>query len=235
SDLNNVYDCLDFLKWYFEGGTDKDGIPAEVLESRKYHELLEVRGMYFMMTRELMSEYMDEMRRSAERPAAPPAPDRASPPMAGGSRAMPPLPAPAIAAEMSPRTPPPLPQRHTHSAVPGSGGAARPTSGHGDCGGNSSTDSLTIPPTQDVRTAIVPTLHAKSTLSRNRSVWAHKDANTLRRFRRSHRMATDKGDLILRILRLRFDKEAARFVQTQLDLRAQQMQYEMRRAAMRRP
>ncbi|KAJ2797114.1 hypothetical protein H4R21_004447, partial [Coemansia helicoidea] len=81
SDLNNVYDCLDFLKWYFEGGTDKDGIPAEVLESRKYHELLEVRGMYFMMTRELMSEYMDEMRRSAERPAAPPAPDRASPPM----------------------------------------------------------------------------------------------------------------------------------------------------------
>ncbi|KAJ2049183.1 hypothetical protein GGI08_005800, partial [Coemansia sp. S2] len=59
------------------------------------------------------------------------------------------------------------------------------------------------------------------------------NAETLSRFKRKHRMVTDRGDLILRILRLRFDKEASKFVQTQLDVRSQQMHYEIRRAAKR--
>ncbi|KAJ1731784.1 hypothetical protein LPJ61_002364 [Coemansia biformis] len=249
SDLSNIYDCLDFLKWYFEGGVDKDGIPSEALEGRKYKELLEVRSMYFMMTRELMDEYMDEMRRSATRPAESTAevgrPHGESPPSSnrhadstGGTHP------PGMADMSALPTPPPLPKRSprrqtTH--LPDAGGsdtssfnAGRRFSGHVDGAENSSTDSLPLSPTQDLRAAIVPAEHTKSTLSRNRSVWAHKDANTLRRFRRSHRMVTDKGDLILRLLRLRFDKEAAKFAQTQLDLRTQQMQYEMRRAAKRR-
>ncbi|KAJ2783325.1 hypothetical protein H4R18_001771 [Coemansia javaensis] len=285
SDLANIYDCIEFFKWYFGGGNDRDGIPMDVLESRKYRELMEVRCMYFMMTHELMAEYMAEMRRSAQpqpQPQAsgrPPLPLDLSPlPLPGGAPPLPQLPRPQLPFQaqppqlpsqppptpqtpqapqapqasqasqapqtpQTPQTPPPLPKRPNSSQSPaqqspgGSGAngerdAARRFSGYGTDGASSSTDTLSQ--TQDVRTAIIPEARGQSTLGRNRSVWAHKDAKTLRRFRRSHRMVTDKGDLILRLLRLRFDKEAARFVQTQLDLRAQQMQYEMRRAARRR-
>ncbi|KAJ2296524.1 hypothetical protein H4R23_006742, partial [Coemansia sp. Cherry 401B] len=67
TDLGNVFDCLDFLKWYFGGGDDGDGMAVEVLESRKYRELAEVRHMYFMMTKELVDEYMRELHDSASR------------------------------------------------------------------------------------------------------------------------------------------------------------------------
>ncbi|KAJ2071885.1 hypothetical protein GGI03_008521 [Coemansia sp. RSA 2337] len=103
---------------------------------------------------------------------------------------------------------------------------------HEDGGHNSSTDTLPMP-AMDIRTAIVPMPAKQSGVNRSRSVWAHKNAETLSRFKRKHRMVTDRGDLILRILRLRFDKEASKFVQTQLDVRSQQMHYEIRRAAKR--
>ncbi|KAJ2157313.1 hypothetical protein GGF46_004590 [Coemansia sp. RSA 552] len=257
TDLTNVFDCLEFLKWYFEGGSDKDGIPSDVLESRRYHELVDVRAMYFMMTRELIDEYMREMHqsagttRSAESIArrisnaadTDPLPPKELPQIplsadAGGAFPRPisgvqnPLPA-------LPERPALPPRPCSSFNGPDNQRSSRRFSVHADmaAGDNSSTDTLPLAATQDVRAAIIPTASAagvkKSTLSRNRSVWAHKDAATLRRFRRNHRMVTDKGDLILRLLRLRFDKEAPKFVQTQLELRTRQMQYEMRRAAKR--
>ncbi|KAJ2676310.1 hypothetical protein IWW42_000598 [Coemansia sp. RSA 1085] len=222
TDLSNVFDCLNFLKWYFGGGDDKDGIPQEVLESRKYRELMEVQKMYFMRTRELIDEYMNELHDSATRPA-----DSSSSLQVSEHSSADQL----TGADTS--IPPPLPPRPWS---PDGNGAQRPRrfSTHSDVADNSSSDTLPLNSAQDVRAAIIPTAAPKSTLSRNRSVWAHKDAKTLNRFKRDHRMVTDKSNLILRILRLRVDKESIKFVQTQLELRSQQMQYEVRRAAIKR-
>ncbi|KAJ2852543.1 hypothetical protein IWW36_000172 [Coemansia brasiliensis] len=222
TDLNNVFDCLEFLKWYFGGGDDKDGIPQEVLESRKYRELMEVHKMYFMLTKELIDEYMNELHSSATRPA-----DSSSSLQISEHGSAEQLTGTDIT------IPPPLPPRPWS---PDGNAAQRPRrfSTHSDIADNSSSDTLPLNSAQDVRAAIIPTTAPKSTLSRNRSVWAHKDAKTLNRFKRDHRMVTDKGNLILRLLRLRFDKEAAKFVHTQMELRSQQMQYEVRRAAIKR-
>ncbi|KAJ1731892.1 hypothetical protein LPJ72_003709 [Coemansia sp. Benny D160-2] len=250
SDLNNIFDCLDFLKWYFEGGSDKDGIPTDTLENRKFNELLMVYEMYFMTSRELIDSYMVELRGSVVEPKevkiieskqllspasiqssdfgayADNSPRRSSMHPSGGDAGS------NFVSAAKRSAPPPLPPRT------GSGDSVRPhrlsnrdaDADAASC--NSSTDTLPIEP-QDVCAAIMPTPAKKSALGRSRSVWVHKDAETLTRFKRSNRMVTDKGDLILRLLRLRFDKEASKFVQTQLELRAQQMQYEMRRAVKR--
>ncbi|KAJ2623413.1 hypothetical protein GGI26_002451 [Coemansia sp. RSA 1358] len=234
SDLHNIFDCLDFLKWYFEGGSDKDGIPSDVLENRKYNVLLAVREMYFMTSRELIDAYISELRESAN--------DKDS--FSAGAKHLDnrQLLSPASfrsgdlhiqsesSAGISSVTKRPLPLPPTPPR-PGSkdGQIPRRFSNCDDGGFNSSSDTLPMT-SQEIRTAIVPSPANKASLSRSRSVWAHKDAETLNRFKRSHRMVTDKGDLILRLLRLRFDKEASKFVQTQLEVRAQQMHYEMRRA-----
>ncbi|KAJ1780242.1 hypothetical protein LPJ77_000616 [Coemansia sp. RSA 2523] len=216
TDLTNVFDCLDFLKWYFGGGDDKDGMSEEVLESRKYRELIEVRGMYFMMTKELIDEYMREMRSSATRASE-----------ATGTEGLEPSQSPNVVED--PALPPALPPRPWSPAPR----AERRFSGPSIAADNSSSETLPLSPHHDMRAAIIPA--TKSKLSRNRSVWAHKDAATLSRFKRDHRMVTDKGELILRLLRLRFDKDAAKFVLTQMDLRNQQMQFEMRRAVLKHP
>ncbi|PIA13778.1 hypothetical protein COEREDRAFT_11058 [Coemansia reversa NRRL 1564] len=234
TDLHNVFDCLDFLKWYFEGGADKDGISSDVLESRKYLDLLQVRAMYFMMTKELIDEYMMSMRQSTAHSAEPShlldgPPESIGQPVLHTTDDIDNV--PSDQRNSLSLLPPPLPKRpSTQSSERRS---SQRFSGYGDSMNNSSSESLQLSSAQDVRAAIVSTTQNKSTLSRNRSVWAHKDAETLSRFKRNHRMVTDKGDLILRLLRLRFDKEAPKFVQTQLDLRTQQMHYEMRRAAKR--
>ncbi|KAJ2345823.1 hypothetical protein GGF43_005126 [Coemansia sp. RSA 2618] len=231
TDLTNVFDCLDFLKWYFGGGDDKDGMSIDVLESKKYRELMEVRGMYFMMTKELIDEYMGEMHSSAMRSAESPGTEQAGAPE--GSEPSPPASAAALAASDAngQANPPALPPRPWS---PDSPRVSRRFSGHDDTVDNSSSETLPLSSMHDVRAAIIPASTAKSKLSRNRSVWAHKDAATLRRFKRDHRMVTNKGDLILRLLRLRFDKDAAKFVVTQMELRNQQMQFEMRRAVVKR-
>ncbi|KAJ2332077.1 hypothetical protein GGI00_002956, partial [Coemansia sp. RSA 2681] len=263
ADMRNIFDCLDFLKWYFEGGTDKDGIPEEILAGRKYQELLMVREIYFMTSKELMDAYMHELRRSAVElsesspvaAAGSPSSANTSPglrrplpsiPHEKGDMAFPPArlspsftPAPAYSAAVSgnalthekrPVPPPPIRTRIDSADRL----SVRRFSEHEDGAFNSSTDTLPMP-ALDIRTAIVP-MPAKQPsggVTRSRSVWAHKNAETLSRFKRKHRMVTDRGDLILRILRLRFDKEAGNFVQTQLDVRNQQMHFEMRRAAKR--
>ncbi|KAJ2701032.1 hypothetical protein H4218_001702 [Coemansia sp. IMI 209128] len=257
TDMQNIFDCLDFLKWYFEGGTDKDGIPEEVLVSRKYQELLMVREMYFMMSKELIDAYMHELRRSAIELSDTDSPTSTivspgqrrplpSPPQEKGDMAF-------LPARLSPMLSP-APPRYSEAMaeITGPHSGKRPVppppirtrvdsidrlSGHRfgeheDGGHNSSTDTLPMPAT-DIRTAIVPMPAKQPGVNRSRSVWAHKNAETLNRFKRKHRMVTDRGDLILRILRLRFDKEASKFVQTQLEVRNQQMHFEMRRAAKR--
>ncbi|KAJ2821352.1 hypothetical protein GGI24_004241, partial [Coemansia furcata] len=261
TDMQNIFDCLDFLKWYFEGGTDKDGIPEEVLASRKYQELLMVREMYFMLSKELIDAYMHELRRSAmELNEVPPltADSHSSANTSPGHRR--PLPSPPHEKGDMPFPPTrlsptlaPAPPRYSETAAEATGmPGRRPVppppirtrvdstdrlsahrfGEHEDGAHNSSTDTLPMP-ASDIRTAIVPMPAKQGDVTRSRSVWAHKNAETLNRFKRKHRMVTDKGDLILRILRLRFDKEASKFVQTQLDLRNQQMHFEMRRAAKR--
>ncbi|KAJ2908133.1 hypothetical protein GGI21_003191 [Coemansia aciculifera] len=269
ADMRNIFDCLDFLKWYFEGGTDKDGIPEEILASRKYQELLMVREMYFMTSKELMDAYLHELRRSAlDLSDSSPVATAATSGLPSSANTSPGLrrPLPAIPLEMSDTilpparlSPPPPPAPALPYGVNDSGVGPTPDkrpvplppirtrhdsadmqsihrfSQHEDGALNSSTDTLPIMPALDIRAAIVP-IPAKQPMgsggvSRSRSVWAHKDAETLNRFKRKHRMVTDRGDLVLRLLRLRFDKEASKFVQTQLDVRNQQMHYEMRRAA----
>ncbi|KAJ2065877.1 hypothetical protein GGH13_005940 [Coemansia sp. S155-1] len=265
TDMQNIFDCLDFLKWYFEGGTDKDGIPEEALVTRKYQELLMVREMYFMLSKELIDAYLHELRRSAielnEVPtlttADSPSSVNTSPghrrplpstPQEKGDMAFPPTrlsptltPAPPKYSETAagafglppgrrPVPPPPPPIRTRVDSMDRL--SAHRFGEHEDGGHNSSTDTLPMP-AMDIRTAIVPMPAKQSGVNRSRSVWAHKNAETLSRFKRKHRMVTDRGDLILRILRLRFDKEASKFVQTQLDVRNQQMHFEMRRAAKR--
>ncbi|KAJ2402695.1 hypothetical protein GGI23_000525 [Coemansia sp. RSA 2559] len=235
SDLSNIFDCLEFLKWYFEGGSDKDGIPSDSLESRKYNELLMVQEMYFMTSRELIDAYMLELHGSAATDLARAKLPEGKQPLSPASfeskesnahTENSPMRSPVAASKRS--APPQLPPRT------GSSDGIQPHQfGHGDTASyNSSTDTLPMAP-QEVRAAIMPTPASKSSLGRSRSVWVHKDAETLSRFKRSNRMVTDKGDLILRLLRLRFDKEASKFVQTQLELRTQQMHYEMRRAVKR--
>ncbi|KAJ2570547.1 hypothetical protein IW140_002218 [Coemansia sp. RSA 1813] len=247
SDLNNIFDCLDFLKWYFEGGSDKDGISSDTLENRKYNELLMVQEMYFMTSRELIDAYMLELRGSAveltssrsadskqlQSPTSIESADSCahtdtspgrSPVHFGRSSTG----LDAVAASKLPG-PPPLPPRTESRDRP----LSRRFTHCDTASYNSSTDTLPMAP-QEVRAVIMPTpANKSSSLGRSRSVWVHKDAETLTRFKRSNRMVTDKGDLILRLLRLRFDKEASRFVQTQLELRTQQMHYEMRRAVKR--
>ncbi|KAJ2385976.1 hypothetical protein GGI05_004527, partial [Coemansia sp. RSA 2603] len=282
--LDNIYECLKYLKWYFGGGDDRDGIPDEVLEGRRYAELMLVREMYFLTSRELIDAYMREMHQSASSlvdaeksrythaPITPQMYSPAHPPLPASagdkseyefietphSRSDQPVSAPPLIPHEISRpvtspllssqpqlqgrsVPPPLPRKprpqHRNSdasaasSVDNSGSGARRFSTYTDASHNSSSESLGMG-MHDVKTAIVPTSSAsQSGLSRSRSVWAHKNTATIKGLRRKHRMVTDTGDIILRILRLRFDKEATKFVQTQLELRSQQMQYEMRRAA----
>ncbi|KAJ2558755.1 hypothetical protein EV175_000647 [Coemansia sp. RSA 1933] len=241
SDLGSIFECLDFLKWYFEGGSDKDGIPSETLETRKFNELLMVQEMYFMTSRELIDAYMLELHGSAvdlarartaesTQPLSPASVDSNDDPV-HLNRSATGLDTVATSSKQQWSSVPPLPPR-TGSRDGGTPPRPHPF-GYGDTAScNSSTDTLPMAP-QEVRAAIMPAPANKSSLGRSRSVWVHKDAETLTRFKRSNRMVTDKGDLILRLLRLRFDKEASRFVQTQLELRTQQMHYEMRRAVKR--
>ncbi|KAJ2881545.1 hypothetical protein FB639_002593 [Coemansia asiatica] len=275
--LRNTYECLDFLKWYFGGGQDKDGLTEEVLEGGKYAELMLVEKMYFMTSRELIDAYMRELRQSvldstdvenggglysppsigpqlyqpevissamphayvdsmsqdADYEIVQASREKASnyeqyPSSYNGKRPLPPVPS-------GPTLRPPPKHRGSDASSIGtpenSRQGQRRFSGYDAMSVNSSSESLSTG-LQDVRTAIVPSsLSSQPGLRRNRSVWAHKNAATIRRLHRKNRMVSDKGDIILRILRLRFDKEATTFVQTQLELRSQQIQFEMRRVA----
>ncbi|KAJ1890976.1 hypothetical protein LPJ66_007183 [Kickxella alabastrina] len=282
--LSNIYECLDFLKWYFGGGADKDGIPIEMLEGRKYAELMMVQRMYFMTSKELMDAYMHEMHYSAgaalgdagqhaslsaaaqlySLPLALPFSSTASGEDASSfvdfttfsgsglsakcdvvvvpkqrlNRPLPPV--PTEAKQNTPLLPPRQPLGSDSTSVGSAsnsngsdGGRARGLGGYGGGAINSSSESLGAN-SKDIRTAIIPAPSNQQTLNRSRSVWAHKNAATIKGFKRRHRMVTDTGDIILRILKLRFDKEATKFVQTQLHLRSQQMQYEVRRAVDKR-
>ncbi|KAJ1817526.1 hypothetical protein LPJ75_001692, partial [Coemansia sp. RSA 2598] len=278
--LRNIYESLDFLKWYFGGGHDKDGLSEDVLEGGKYAELMLVENMYFMTSRELIDAYMRELRQSVLESTGVESGGRCSPPSIGPqlyrpetiSSAMPPAYAESKGQEAAEhefdqdilqkagnlaqypsssydgrRPLPPVPSGPTLRPPPkhrGSDASAasfpeegrqgqRRFSAYDAASMNSSAESLSTG-LQDVRTAIVPSgsgSQPASGLRRNRSVWAHKNAATIKRLHRKNRMVSDKGDIILRILRLRFDKEATTFVQTQLELRSQQMQFEMRRVA----
>ncbi|KAJ2234141.1 hypothetical protein IWW45_003637 [Coemansia sp. RSA 485] len=266
--LNNIYECLHFLKWYFGGGDDKDGLSEEVLEGGKYAMMEFVGKMYFMTSRELMDAYMRELHQSVVDAADTGSGSRHRPPSVGPqlcksdtAPCLPPPPPsyaenaghgsghelahyPGTCSGKRPLPPVPLgptlrpPQKHgvvdgglSDTSDDGRRHHQRRFSGHDGMSANSSSESLATG-LHDVRTAIVPSSSAnQSGLGRSRSVWAHKNAATIRRLHRKNRMVSDKGDIILRILRLRFDKEAMAFVQTQLELRSQQMQFEMRRVA----
>lgn len=312
ADLSNIFDCIDFLRWYFEGGADGDGIPKEMLDTRKYRELLAIRNMYFMTSKELIDEYMKEMRSSATATTdsstekqeellieadkdedtslpLPPAvvefsrrhsqtssmPSSAFEQSKGRSpssrpistqstqQQRPPPPPPPIpprkqSTDPTRQDPPSLPERQRSSNLPPINTSkpersnaielaaelealkkgSQPFSDYGENINNSSVESLSTLSNQGIKAAIVPAptvaVKQKSGLTRSRSVWAHKNAETLKKFKREDRMVTDKGDMALRLLRLRFDKEAMKFVETQLSLRSQQMQYEVRRAAAKR-
>ncbi|KAJ1722397.1 hypothetical protein LPJ53_003191 [Coemansia erecta] len=286
--LENIYECLKHLKWYFGGGDDGDGISDEVLEGRRYAELMLVREMYFLTSRELIDAYMHEMHQSApplldtgksgytHAPVTPQMYSPTHPAMSMSARdkdeyefleaphlrldqpvSAPPLisheitrpvTSPLLSSQPQSQSqtrlvPPPLPRKprpqHRNSdasaasSIDNSRNGSRRFSTYTDASPSSSSESLGMGMgMHNVKTAIVPTSSAsQSGLSRSRSVWAHKNTATIKGLRRKHRMVTDTGDIILRILRLRFDKEATKFVQTQLELRSQQMQYEMRRAA----
>ncbi|KAJ1964097.1 hypothetical protein GGI12_001643 [Dipsacomyces acuminosporus] len=251
SDINNIFESIQFLKWYFEGGSDKDGIPSETLMNRKYRELYAVRDMYFMTSKELMDAYVDELHKSASESSSEasstfrPADDPAS----KYSRPLPPIPvgsstpansqqAPAFkqssgsSASAEPRSPRdkrpvPAPPFRGNNINTSSNGSKKGI--YEDSAFDSSNDDLPTP-TQEIRAAVLPVPATNTPLARSRSVWGHKDAETSDRLKRKYRMVTDKGDVILRLLRLRYDKEAAKFVQAQLDIRSQQMHFEMRRA-----
>ena len=66
---------------------------------------------------------------------------------------------------------------------------------------------------------------------RTHSVWMHKDLDSLKQLENQSRLATDQSDVILRILRLRNEREATNVVQSQLSARKQHMRWEMRQIA----
>ncbi|KAJ1947998.1 hypothetical protein EC988_005354, partial [Linderina pennispora] len=237
SDVNNVFDCLQFLKWYFEGGDDHDGISEEILTSRKFRELKVVRDMYFMTTKELMEEYMHELHASAIATARTASTERAQAAQAVEPAAEPPL--PALNAQPTlddlsryERPLPPIPtQQGLHPL--NTDNLARPRFSGYTTGFDSSSENLSTPShTEEVRTPVFPS-PATPTLARTRSVWAHRNAATANKLRRQNMLVTDKSDVILRLLRLRYDKDAAAFVDQQLELRASQMKYEMTKAIRR--
>ncbi|KAJ2469977.1 hypothetical protein GGI02_003251, partial [Coemansia sp. RSA 2322] len=182
ADMQNIFDCLDFLKWYFGGGADKDGISEDVLVNRKYQELHMVREIYFMTSKELMDAYMQELRQSATQPSeetfgVTPVSLQSIALSPGLRKAQPVAPhgrsdSIALQTLLSPALAPTLPSRDT-AASSGSPTAKRPVppppirtrissadrqsvhrfGEHEDGSLNSSTDTLPMP-VQDIRTAI---------------------------------------------------------------------------------
>ncbi|KAJ2723844.1 hypothetical protein GGI07_002383 [Coemansia sp. Benny D115] len=256
--LKNIYECVDFLKWYFGGGDDMDGLPLEVLEGSKYMELIKVREMYFMTIQELIDAYMDEMRRSAVpitvdeiSPSKNISSSASAPQLKGGpyNPSRPYFEAPSIATSLGNNShenyngtgPSRLRLDHPLPPIPSSSSIHPPppalpprlpgqnTSGiELDHRIHLSDDSFDTE-SQDIRTAIVPMFSNRAPLGRSRSVWAHKNAATIRAYERKNRMVTDTGDIILRLLRLRYGPDAQKFVEDQLDSRDKQVQYGMRR------
>ncbi|ORY07877.1 hypothetical protein K493DRAFT_295323 [Basidiobolus meristosporus CBS 931.73] len=67
-EIDMIYRCIEFIKIYFNGGEDGDGIPMERLTTRKYKELCEARELFSLSTKDLMNEYNISMKKSAQKP-----------------------------------------------------------------------------------------------------------------------------------------------------------------------
>ncbi|KAJ1674575.1 hypothetical protein EV182_002998, partial [Spiromyces aspiralis] len=201
-DLGIIYAMLEDVKWYFNGGDDADGIPIEDLECKKYHELMTIRELYSLPVPVLIDRYVRSLRDIyVHSPLAKLLKDKSS----------------AILAE--------------HRARPASPQSGDEEKGEEEAGNEaeppatpSSTDTQKQAQRLNLGLGFWP-----STENRANSVWMPKDMDSFNSFiKRQVRMGTNESDTILRILRLRSEREATRFVQGQLDARIEQMRYEMK-------
>ncbi|OMH81635.1 hypothetical protein AX774_g4907 [Zancudomyces culisetae] len=57
-DLCIIYDSIDYFKWFFSGGDDKNGLSMDLLENYQYRDLFYVKDIYYRSTLELINEYI---------------------------------------------------------------------------------------------------------------------------------------------------------------------------------
>ncbi|PVU92610.1 hypothetical protein BB559_003658 [Furculomyces boomerangus] len=65
TNLDSIYNSIEFFKWYFSGGDDCDGIPIKKLENQWYLGLVFIKDKYYLPTQDLIDLYLDSIKESA--------------------------------------------------------------------------------------------------------------------------------------------------------------------------